>query len=55
MSLSQIGVMYKGVGFAATLLGTYLGGILLPYLGNKALLYFGIFQACANGLLLCFR
>lgn len=51
MSLSQIGVMYKGVGFAATLLGAYLGGILLPYLGNqRALLYFGIFQACANGL-----
>lgn len=51
MSLSQIGVMYKGVGFAATLLGAYLGGILLPYLGNfRALFYFGLFQACANGL-----
>lgn len=51
LSLSKIGMMYKGVGFAATLLGAYLAGILLPYLGNqRALLYFGVFQACANGL-----
>lgn len=49
LSLSQVGVLYKTVGFFSTILGAYLGGFLLPRLGlYRALLIFGVFQAFAN-------
>lgn len=49
LSLSEIGVLYKTVGFFSTIMGAYLGGFLLPSLGlYRALLIFGILQAFAN-------
>lgn len=49
LSLSQVGVLYKTIGFFSTILGAYLGGFLLPSLGlYRALLIFGVLQAFAN-------
>jgi len=49
LSLSQVGVLYKTVGFFSTILGAYIGGFLLPTLGlYRALLIFGVLQAFAN-------
>ncbi|MBP9727248.1 MAG: MFS transporter [Gammaproteobacteria bacterium] len=49
LTLSQVGVLYKTVGFFSTILGAYLGGFLLPTLGlYRALLIFGVLQAFAN-------
>lgn len=49
LSLSQVGVLYKTVGFFSTVLGAYLGGFLLPTLGlYRALFIFGVLQAFAN-------
>lgn len=49
LSLSQVGILYKTVGFFSTILGAYIGGLLLPTLGlYRALLIFGVLQAFAN-------
>lgn len=49
LSLSQVGVLYKTVGFFSTIIGAYLSGYLLPRLGlYRALLIFGLLQAFAN-------
>lgn len=49
LSLSQVGVLYKTVGFFGTIIGAYLGGFLLPTLGlYRALFIFGVLQAFAN-------
>ncbi|MES2204105.1 MAG: MFS transporter [Pseudomonadota bacterium] len=49
LSLSQVGVLYKTVGFFSTILGAYIGGFLLPSLGlYRALFIFGVLQAFAN-------
>lgn len=49
LSLSQVGVLYKTVGFLSTILGAYIGGFLLPTLGlYRALFIFGVLQAFAN-------
>ena len=49
LTLSQVGVLYKTVGFFSTILGAYFGGFLLPTLGlYRALLIFGVLQAFAN-------
>jgi PAT family beta-lactamase induction signal transducer AmpG len=49
LSLSQVGVLYKTVGFFSTIIGAYLAGFLLPSLGlYRALLIFGLLQAFAN-------
>lgn len=47
--LTDVGVVYKGVGLAATILGALFGGGLLIRMGLfRALLAFGIFQAVTN-------
>lgn len=49
LSLSQVGVLYKTIGFLSTIFGAYLAGFLLPKLGlYRALLIFGVLQAFAN-------
>ncbi len=49
LSLSQVGILYKTVGFISTILGAYLGGFLLPNLGlYRGLFIFGLLQAVAN-------
>ena len=49
LSLSQVGVLYKTVGFFSTIIGAYLGGFLLPTLGlYRSLFIFGVLQAFAN-------
>ena len=49
LSLSQVGVLYKTVGFFSTIVGAYIGGFLLPTLGlYRALFIFGVLQAFAN-------
>ena len=49
LSLSQVGVLYKTVGFFSTIVGAYVGGFLLPTLGlYRALFIFGVLQAFAN-------
>lgn len=51
-SLTEVGLVVKSVGLAATLIGVFLGGSLLNRLGMyRSLLYFGILQALSN---LCF-
>lgn len=51
-SLTDIGLVVKGVGLLATLIGVFLGGSLMNKLGMfRALLFFGILQAISN---LCF-
>ncbi len=48
-SLTDVGVAYKTVGFAATILGAFAGSALLERLGLfRSLLFFGIAQACSN-------
>ena len=47
--LTDVGVVYKGVGLAATILGALFGGALLARMGLfRALLAFGILQAITN-------
>ncbi len=47
--LIDVGVVYKGVGLAATILGALFGGALLARMGLfRALLAFGILQAVTN-------
>lgn len=49
LNLSQVGVLYKTVGFVSTIVGAYVGGFLLPSMGlYRALLVFGVLQAFAN-------
>ncbi len=51
-SLTDIGIVMKGVGLLATLIGVFLGGGLINKLGlYKALMFFGLLQALSN---LCF-
>jgi PAT family beta-lactamase induction signal transducer AmpG len=48
-SKTDIGVVNKGVGLVATLVGTFAGGILMPRLGIKRSLWvFGILQGVGN-------
>lgn len=48
-SLVQIGAISKTVGLTAALLGSAIGGLLLPYLGlYRSLWYFGILQLSSN-------
>lgn len=48
-SLTDVGVAYKTIGFAASILGAFAGGSLLGRLGLfRSLLYFGIAQAFSN-------
>jgi len=48
-SLTDVGVAYKTIGFAASILGAFAGGTLLGRLGLfRALLFFGIAQAFSN-------
>jgi PAT family beta-lactamase induction signal transducer AmpG len=48
-TLSEIGMVSKIVGLAATLLGVLIGGLLMPRLRlYRALLLFGILQALSN-------
>lgn len=48
-SLTTIGTVYKGVGLASTLLGTFCGGLLMLRISHyAALLWFGILQALSN-------
>jgi len=51
-SLTEIGIVVKGVGLLATLIGVFMGGALMNKLGMfRALMFFGILQAVSN---LCF-
>lgn len=48
-SLSQVGVAYKFVGFVATILGAFVGGVFLTRWNiYKALLVFGLAQTFSN-------
>ncbi len=48
-STIDIGVINKGLGIAATLVGVFYGGVIMIRLGlYRALLYFGILQAVTN-------
>ena len=48
-SLTEIGLVVKGVGLLATLIGVFLGGGLMNKLGMfRALMFFGILQAISN-------
>lgn len=48
-SLTEVGIAFKTMGLFATLLGAFGGGILLRKLDlYRALIYFGIAQACSN-------
>lgn len=48
-SLTSVGMITKTVGFIATLIGVFLGGSLLNYLGLfRALLGFGLLQGLSN-------
>jgi PAT family beta-lactamase induction signal transducer AmpG len=48
-TLTDVGVVTKSVGFAATLLGIFLGGLLLMKIGlYRSLLWFGVLQAVTN-------
>jgi PAT family beta-lactamase induction signal transducer AmpG len=48
-SPSDVGIVNKGMGLAATILGTLLGGVLMTRLGLfRALFSFGILQAVSN-------
>lgn len=48
-SLAQIGLIYKIVSLVATILGSLVGGWLMPRLGvYRSLVYFGILQAFSN-------
>lgn len=46
LTLTQVGVLFKTVGFISTILGAYIAGILLPRLGlYRSLMIFGVLQA----------
>jgi PAT family beta-lactamase induction signal transducer AmpG len=48
-SSSEVGVIYKGIGLAATILGALFGGVLMSRIGlYRSLMLFGIFQAVTN-------
>jgi MFS transporter, PAT family, beta-lactamase induction signal transducer AmpG len=48
-SLTTVGTVNKGVGLTATIVGVFLGGILMPRLGlYRSLLFFGMAQAVTN-------
>ena len=48
-SLTEVGLAMKSVGLAATLLGVFIGGMILYHFGLYiSLLWFGIFQAITN-------
>lgn len=48
-SLVDIGSITKVVGLIASLLGSFLGGVLLPYIGlYRSLMYFGFLQMVSN-------
>jgi MFS transporter, PAT family, beta-lactamase induction signal transducer AmpG len=48
-SATDVGAIYKGVGFAASIVGVTLGGTIMIRLGLlKSLLFFGIFQMVSN-------
>lgn len=48
-TLTDVGIAYKTIGFAASILGAFAGGAFLGRLGlYRALLYFGIAQAFSN-------
>lgn len=52
-SLLEVGIFYKSVGLVATLLGVFIGGVMLNNVGLfRALLLFGIIQALTNVLFL---
>jgi PAT family beta-lactamase induction signal transducer AmpG len=52
-SLSDIGVIYKSVGMAATLIGAFVGGYWQPRVGlYRGLWLFGILQALSNAMFL---
>lgn len=52
LTLSDVGILYKSIGFISTVVGAYVGGFLLPNLGiYRSLWIFGLLQAIAN---LCF-
>ena len=49
VSLTELGTLQKGVGLGMTVLGTLIGGFLLPRLGLvRALWVFGVLQAVTN-------
>jgi PAT family beta-lactamase induction signal transducer AmpG len=46
---TEVGLIQKGFGMAATILGVWMGGALVDRIGNwRALLWFGLIQALAN-------
>ena len=48
-STSEVGVVNKGMGLISTLVGIFLGGIIMMKLGLfKSLLFFGLLQAITN-------
>ena len=48
-SPTDVGIVNKGMGLAATLIGAFLGGVLLAKIGlYKSLMLFGILQAITN-------
>ena len=48
-SLAEVGIINKGMGLSATLIGALLGGVLMAKLGLfRSLLYYGILQAISN-------
>lgn len=48
-SLTDVGIAYKTIGFAASIMGAFAGGMLLERIGLfRSLLFFGIAQAFSN-------
>lgn len=48
-SVGEVGVVNKGMGMIATILGALFGGVIMARLGMfRALMYFGILQAISN-------
>jgi PAT family beta-lactamase induction signal transducer AmpG len=48
-SLKEIGIIYKVVSLVATIVGSIIGGWLMPRLGvYRSLVYFGLLQAASN-------
>lgn len=48
-SLTEVGILNKGVGFIAILMGVFIGGFLMLQMGQfKALFLFGLLQTFAN-------
>lgn len=49
VSLTELGTLQKGLGLAMTIVGTLIGGFLLPRIGlGRALWIFGFLQAATN-------